>query len=159
MGIPTIATLFPALNEAAKTATGILQLVKDVDTKQKVMELQTTIMGLHDRIRTVQSEHEELERKLREYERWDAEAARYELRTLADGIFVYALKAEHKGSEPEHFLCPHCFGKRKRSILHHPGAGYTNYVCHACKFDVNPAKPSFAWASVNRGDRSRALLG
>jgi hypothetical protein len=158
--------ILPAVNAAVKTASGILGLVKDVETKQKVIELQSAIFDLHDRVRSAQAEQDELlkakselERKLAEYERWDAEAARYELRALADGVFVYALKAEHKGKEPEHFLCPHCFAERKRSILNHPRADYSNYVCHACKFDVNPVKSSYGFASVPRRDRYRGLIG
>jgi hypothetical protein len=145
MNVTAITAMLPAVNQAVKSATGILHLVKDADTRQKVIELQTSILDLIDRVRLAQAEQDELtkikdelEHKLMEYQRWDAEAARYELRQLADGIFVYAVKPDHKGSEPAHYLCPHCFGQKKRSILQRPGVGYTNYVCHDCKMDINP---------------------
>ena len=74
--------MLPAVNQAVKTATGILQLVKDADTRQKVIELQTSILDLIDRVRLAQTEQDELakikdelERKLMEHERWDTEAA------------------------------------------------------------------------------------
>lgn len=159
MAIPAITAILSAANEAGKAVASILHVVKDTETKQKVIELQTAILGLHDRIRLAQSEHDdlakakdELERKLTDYQRWDTEAARYELRELAPGIFAYALKPEHKSTEPEHYLCPHCFGEKKRSILQHPRAGYTNYACHACKFEINPVKQSIAFATVKRRD-------
>ena len=166
MAIPAIAELLPALNEAVKTATGIAKLVKDADTKQKVIELQTAIFDLHDRVRQAQTEQDELakakdelQRKLMEYDRWDAEAARYKLLELAEGIFVYALKDEHKGNEPAHYLCAHCFGERKRSILQHPVAGYSKYVCHACKFEVNPVKQTFGFSAIKRRTPYDGLLG
>jgi len=169
MSLTAITAMLPAVNQAVKTATGILHLVKDTETKQKVIELQTAILDLHDRVRLAQSEQDELakvkdelERKLMEYERWDAQAARYELRELADGIFVYALKPEHKGSEPLHYLCPHCFNQKKRSILQRPRAGHKNYVCHDCKMDISPVKsePFYGIATTpRRRSRYDGLIG
>lgn len=167
MNTTAIAALLPAVNEAVKTATGVLGLVKDTKTKEKVIELQTAIFELHERVRTAQAEQDEwlktkkeLEGKLAEYERWDTEAARYELRALCDGIFVYALKAEHKGTGPEYFVCPNCFGQRKLSILHHPRADYSNYICDGCKFDVNPVKTDYAklLGTTRRRDRFNSLM-
>ena len=33
------------------------------------------------------------------------------------GVFVYALKDEHRSDEPFHYLCPSCFGQEKKGIL------------------------------------------
>jgi predicted RNA-binding Zn-ribbon protein involved in translation (DUF1610 family) len=166
MSTSAITAILPALNQAVKTVTGVVGLIKDVETKQKVIELQSAILDLHERVRSAQTEQDELlksknelERKLAEYERWDKESACYELRALVDGIFVYALKAENKGNGPEHFLCPNCFGERKLSIVHHPRAGYSNYICDACKFDVNPVRQTFPKVSMNQRDRFRGLPG
>jgi hypothetical protein len=166
MAITAITTLLPAVNEAVKTAAGILHLVKDADTKQKVIDLQSAILDLQHRILQAQAEQDELarakgelERKLLEYERWHADAARYELRDLADGIFVYSLKADQRGNEPTHYLCPHCFGERKKSILQRPGAGYTNYVCHACKLDIRPVKPSYPAVGIQQSGPLDGFMG
>lgn len=158
MPIPQITALLSGVNQVAQLASGVLKLVKDTEAKQKIIELQTAIFDLHDRVRHAQADQDELakikdelERKLMAYQQWDSEAARYELKELADGIFVYALKPDHKGSEPAHYLCPHCFSEKKRSILQRPRAGYTNYVCHSCKLDISPVKTEpFAGISVPR---------
>lgn len=153
MPIPAITAVLSGVNQAAQLAAAILKLAKDTETKQKIIELQTAILDLHDRIRHAQAEQDELakvkdefERKLMAYQRWDAEAARYGLHALADGIFVYALKPDQQHGEPMHYLCPHCFGEKKRSILQRPGVDWTNYVCHACKFEASPEPPHFGSA-------------
>jgi hypothetical protein len=165
MPFTSITTILPTITQVAKAAGSIVQLVKDTETRQKIIELQTSILDLHDRVRQAQVEQDELvkvkdelERKLLEHQQWGAEAARYELRQLADGIFVYALKAEHKEGQPDHFLCPHCFEQKKRSILQHPVAGYANYMCHACKFEIVPVRPAVGFATVQRRDRFGGLL-
>jgi len=99
-----------------------------------------------------------LEAKLVAYQEWDSEAARYHLVELVDGIFVYALKPEQQAGEPAHYLCPHCFGEKRRSILQRPGADHTNYVCHACKLDIRPKPTPMPFIATSRF-RPRRLDG
>jgi hypothetical protein len=80
----------------------------------------------------------QLEQKIMEYEEWDSEAGRYELKEIAKGIFVYVLKPEHASGEPTHWLCPNCFQERQKSILSKPAVDYMNYKCHRCQLDIIP---------------------
>lgn len=87
----------------------------------------------------------DVENKLKEYEQWDSESTRYELKELATGILVYSLKPNDPRGEPTHFLCPNCFHKRQKSIMVKPAVDNLNYRCHACGFDVIPVSQAAEW--------------
>ena len=155
-----------AVSQTAKLIGTVLETTSDTKSKQAIAGLQNGILDLQAKVYAAQAKYQELaeinretEHKLKAYEKWDSESARYQLAELVPGIFVYALKPEQAHGEPVHYLCPHCFQQRKKAILHRPAADYTNYVCDGCKFDVRPANtPHPMIVSVPR-HRSRSLDG
>ena len=48
---------------------------------------------------------------------WNAQAAGYELKEIASGVFVYASKEDAERADPAHWLCPNCYEARNKSIL------------------------------------------
>lgn len=166
MPIAEITGLLGAANHAANAAREVFGLVKDTKTKQAVIGLQDAIIGLHEKIRSAQIEYDDLAKAKREVENqladqksWNAEASRYQLHDLAPGVFVYALKPECKGNEPEHYLCPTCYSKKEKSILQRPGVDHTNYVCHSCKMDIRPVATPSGFVVPRSRFRSRMLDG
>jgi len=139
-----ISAALASSNIAVRLVADVFKTVQDAKVRQAVSDLQNTILDLQSKLFGIQSQYAELseskralEHRLNTYENWDAEAAKYSLKEIAKGILVYTLKPEHQGSQPLHYLCPHCFGDRKRSILQKPSPDNSNLFCHACKFDVN----------------------
>src|SRR5437879_270970 len=132
--IPEIASALSAISGATKIIAGILKTARDVETKTAISGILDSLLDAQAKLLTAQSQYEalaeikrELEQKIVEYEKWDTEAARYELKEVVAGIFVYALKPDHAGGEPIHWLCPNCFQKREKSILTKPSVDYLNY--------------------------------
>ncbi|MBP9110678.1 MAG: hypothetical protein KBF83_14065, partial [Pyrinomonadaceae bacterium] len=73
-----------------------------------------------------------------EMARWDEEIGRYELTTLADGVYVYKCRAADRPDELEIPLCVNCFGNRKRSVLQRGVKTIhgTAYDCPNCKTEI-----------------------
>jgi hypothetical protein len=99
--------------------------VKDAATRNtliveftgKLMEAQLHEAFLIERIR-------ELEKKLMQFENWEAEKQRYELVKLDPGILIRRLKAGMENGEPPHEICANCHDAGKKSLLHNTGHSY-----------------------------------
>lgn len=84
-------------------------------------------------------ENKDLKEKLRQLEDWTAEKEKYELVDTGQGSLAYALKESERGSVPGHYLCPHCYEKGQKSMLHHetlPVGRAQTLVCHSCGYDI-----------------------
>jgi len=143
--IAEIAAIGTGIANAAKALKTILETVRDAKTREIIRGIQDQLIDLQAQLLAIQAQYQalaeakrEIEEKLVAYENWDAEAARYELKELVAGIFVYALKADQAAGNPIHWLCPNCFHERKKSILQRPGVDYLNYACPRCKFNIVP---------------------
>lgn len=113
------------------------------------------IIQLQDKVISAQSTHsailarlDELEQEVMKMDRFEKEAARYELAATKAGAAVYALKAEDDRGEPHHCLCPNCYADRKKSILQPSGR---RLECPHCKarYANLPAPPPRAVSSRN----------
>ena len=132
--IPEFTAAVTAATHATKLIASVLETVHDTKSKQVVLNLQNGVLDLQSKLYAAQAKYQELadikreaEQKLIEYEQWDSEAARYELKEIATGIFVRSLKPNDSRSEPQHWLCPNCFEHRKKSILVRPHVDHLNY--------------------------------
>ena len=158
MGIPEISAALAGTTHAIKLVAGVLKTARDVEVKEAVTALQDNIIDLQSKIFAIHSKYEELaeikrqaEEKLVAYEQWDTQAARYRLHEPAPGMFVYALQPQHQAGEPSHWLCPHCFQQRKRSILSREHVDYLNYKCQGCGFDICPTSPGHGFSVMDNG--------
>ena len=150
--IPEFTAAVTAATHATKLIASVLETVHDTKSKQAIFNLQNGVLDLQAKLYAAQAKYQELadikretEQKLIAYEKWDSEAARYKLTELVAGICVYVLQPDQARGEPIHYLCPNCFQQHKKSILHHPGAGYANYICDCCKFDVRTTVAQLAF--------------
>jgi hypothetical protein len=127
---------FGAVYGFVKDSTG---KIKDSAVRKKVEDLLNSIIPLQTWIITLQEElsaalkgKEALQQKLRDLENWQQEAARYELKELASGVYVYALKEASRSSEPHHFLCAKCYNEGRKSILQRTGQ-FPSGLCFRCQ--------------------------
>ncbi len=140
-----LSAAWAATNTTAKAIAGLLKTVQSAETKAAIADVQNSLLDLQSKLFAAQAQYEalaevkrQLEQKIVDYEKWDADAARYELTEVASGIFVYALKANDQKGEPMHWLCPNCFNQHQKSILGKPGVDYLNYKCNNCSFNITP---------------------
>lgn len=124
------------LTNDAKISSQVLQ--KTAELNATILTLQEKMMALHsDKDRLLQ-EKKELEQKIVQFEKWETEAGRYELKEIASGVFVYAVKPGGTLAEPAHWLCAHCYSNKCRSILQRGAITFegTAYHCPNCKSEI-----------------------
>ena len=138
-----------AVGQAAKLIGTVVETSSDLKSKQAIAGLQNGILDLQAKVFAAQVKYQELadekretEQKLRALENWESEAARYRLTALVPGILVYEMKPDQSRGEPSHYICPQCFERKRKSILHHPSADDSNYFCHECRFNIDPEPPA-----------------
>jgi hypothetical protein len=148
--LPEIATAWTATTAVVKGLTAALKAIKDVEAKQAISAILDDVIDLQSKLFSAQAQYEALaeakrdvEEKLVAYKKWDSEAARYDLKEIVSGIFVYVLKDDHAAGDPVHWLCPNCFQEGKKSILQKPRVDYLNHHCHRCQFDIVTKPVSF----------------
>jgi len=127
--------------------------IKDIATRNtlvveftgKLMEAQQHETLLIERIR-------ELEKRLMQFENWEAEKQRYQLVKLDPGVMMYRLKQGMENGEPAHEICANCYNAGKKSLLHNMGHGngLTHWKCHSCGFDEHTGH--FIQPRTNRSD-------
>jgi hypothetical protein len=101
---------------AIKTALDIVQGLKNVSDvsarNRAVIELEEKLLAATKAQIALLNRISELEKQVADFEKWDAEADRYEKKKFGHGI-AWFLKPEAQGSEPSHPVCANCFEKRK----------------------------------------------
>ncbi len=141
MDIASITAAISSLKAAKEIAQALLEMKSLGDVQAKVIDLQTQILSAQSSALDAQSEQFELRQRIAEIERqlselksWATERQRYELKAVASERYAYVLKAEHRGSEPEYWLCSNCFDRGERSIMQlGPHSQYgKQYQCPRC---------------------------
>ncbi|MCZ8171256.1 MAG: hypothetical protein O9272_05905, partial [Brevundimonas sp.] len=128
--------LIQGLNAAAKEVA--VNQVK-VDLTRHILEAQQALMAASSAQADAAQAIKNLEQRLMEFENWEAERKRYELADTGKGSVAYRLREGMEAGEPAHWLCPHCFEKRKKSIMKHetiPQGRANILVCHPCGLEV-----------------------
>lgn len=145
--LPEITAAFTGLKmsaDAVKTAAKLHNQVeidlRSSELMDKIWNLNSIMLSLIDRCSMLENEKTELKKKIMNYENWENEASRYELKEIDSGVFVYSLKHQQNPSEPHHFLCEKCFNDKKKSILHRTSD--TNdetidFYCQSCKSEYS----------------------
>ncbi len=152
-----ISGLAASLTAAADITKGIVGLRDTTIVQDKVIELQGVILSAQSSALTAQSEQfsllerlRTLEEKVINFEEWDAEKQKYELKQVYSGAFAYVLKPEASGGEPPHWLCTTCYENNRKSVLQAQGLtsdrSFEKYGCPTCRstirvyYDVSPGK-------------------
>jgi hypothetical protein len=140
------------LNTATKTLQELMEvrdLVKFGDTFRKMHGEILAAMGSaaagYRRELSLLEDISALKTKVADFETWDTEKERYDLKPLGWGAYAYMLKPEGRGPEPAHWVCTNCYGNKRISIIQRAfkkGDGYA-YLCPACHADINPSDEAF----------------
>lgn len=148
-----IAGAISSLKLANDIVRGMTNIRDGSLLQAKLIELQTVILSAKSGALSAQSSQfdllkciRELEDKVSEAAKWDAEAERYQLRDFGGNTFAYSLKEAQAVADPIHRLCPNCFTERMKSILqmrYRTSAQQDEYFCANCTtvFHFGPYVP------------------
>ena len=120
-----IAGAITSLRMANDIARGLIAIRDENLRNEKVIELQRVILAAQSDALSAQSDQltllqqiGDLEKKIADFETWDAEKHKYELKCISRlGAVAFMLTPEARGSEPPHWLCAQCYENRKKSIV------------------------------------------
>lgn len=133
------------LKAAGDTAEKILQVKGILEFGDEIRELHANVIAGLKAARlaeleqtTMQQKIQLLEREVADLKTNNAQLARYELKRLPPGVFVYVLKDTEKGAEPEHYACENCFNNGKIKPLHSKGIhnGLETFYCTGCDTQI-----------------------
>ena len=140
----------------------VLKAKVDNAVSAKALESQTALITLQSAMLSLQSEHEILQREKNELREelnnllaWNSTAIQYQLTEICAGVFVYASNSREDMC-PAHWLCPHCFENKQRSILQldNKSTEGADYLCPRCKTilhdPTNRYPMSFAASSTSK---------
>lgn len=134
----TIAGL-GALKSAFDMAKGLKDIDDTVRRNSAVIELQEKILSAQAAQGELLDSVRSLEAEVASLKTWDAEKQRYELKTIGSGAVAYMLKADARGSEPPHWICPNCYAKGQKAFFQPTGAHIMRdsvYRCQGCAGNV-----------------------
>lgn len=145
--MPDIATILGAVTSVTGnllSATEIGKNLKEVfggpkvditASKQLVLELVNHMLDAQIAQMQIREALLTLQQDLKERNRFEEDAARYELVQSGRGAAFYALKPNDPLGEPPHNICPNCLAKRVKSFLQPKPAGGNFLTCGPCNQD------------------------
>jgi hypothetical protein len=103
-----------------------------------IFDLQSKMLAMQEKMGSLAEEKRNAEAKLVELSNWQVEAAKYGLFEPGGGAILMVLKDEKDDSAPNHWLCPNCFEKKKRSYLawNKTGFGLKTHEGAECRYSV-----------------------
>ena len=101
---------------------------------EHLFALQVAALALQEKHSALIHEKQALIKKIEQFEQWRNTESEYELKELKPGIFVYSYKNSQQSVIPMHWLCPHCWNDRKKSILQSGFHDESVYNCNRCNF-------------------------
>lgn len=147
-----VSLLAPAFG-SAKAALGLVRgataAAVDHGVKDKLIEIQSAILDIQEKLGDAQAERldllhqlDELKRKVRDFEEAKAALDKYELFEVRKGNFIYQLKVPD-GAEPTHYVCPKCYSEGKIGLLQAGSSpnGATLLKCCVCNFSLRTGQP------------------
>jgi hypothetical protein len=105
-----------------------IKLVRDV------IQLQGEVSSAYQEKAALAEKVRALEAEIAQLKAGASDLERYELKNIGGGAMAYMLKADARGTEPPHWLCPTCYSQRKKSIYQYSvssGRG-SIYRCGGC---------------------------
>lgn len=150
--LTTISEAVASLKTASEIAKTIKSLVgtKDTVAQEHIAKLYDAILTAQGSAISAKSDQlsllqriSDLEKKISDFETWDSEKQRYELKKVGSGsvpVFVYSLKENASGTEPFHYICPKCFEHRHKSPIQattRVSAGARVHFCPECKTELH----------------------
>jgi hypothetical protein len=123
-------------------AKGLLDIHDAVARERAVLDLQREILAAREQQMSLMETVGELKKRLAEFETWEREKLRYELKKPGLSGFVYQLKPDHRGDSPPHWMCTNCFENKHIAIIQRVGV---IWLCPSCKNRFEPGTTSIRW--------------
>jgi ribosomal protein L29 len=124
MDMMSIQAAVTSLKTASDIVATFIKLKPSAEIQSKVIELNAVILSAQSSALAANSEQfallkkvSDLEKEIARIKAWEAEKQKYELHEFKSGLFAYGLKADAKGTQPNHQLCANCYEHEKKSIL------------------------------------------
>lgn len=158
MDIATITSAYEGLKAGKRILKFLYDSKIDAEAKEKIDEVmlklgeaQDSLFLMREELFGLQSANESLKKEIAEFESWDNKVSEYKLVNTQGGATVYKYI-----SEPEHFICPSCFEKRKIEILQDNRTASGKYRCIGCKgeFPIKPQTVPEPISTTRRRDRT-----
>jgi hypothetical protein len=130
--------LLSTLSQAVNGLRLYSELKTDAERNAAVLAVQQDLIRVYSDAMKMAEELMAMRDELRRLQDWQAEAARYELVEVAQGVVVRQLRSDRANGEPIHRLCPQCFEDRKKSYLRHFEAAMFGWslICDRCKSEI-----------------------
>lgn len=147
-GITEASAAISSIKTAADIAKGLSALKSEADVNIALIDIQRTLLdaqtaALADKstIDSLGRRISELEDRIRGFESWEKERARYVLTASPLGAHTYDLRPNLADGEIPHRLCVACFNDRKKSVLHVKAkhSGGEIIYCPRCDKDLTLA--------------------
>lgn len=137
---------YTTINEVSKLAKALVGLRDAALMTEKVGEFIAKLVDANRLILEAQAHHatllqenDDLKKQIVKFEQWEDEKQRYQLIEPWHGTFVYALKDSHKGPDPAHWICEHCYQDRRKSLLQNAYKGTNRRIifvtCSHCHLE------------------------
>jgi rubrerythrin len=149
-----IAIAISSLNAAKNIAESMIGLRDAATFQGKLIEFQSKLIDANNASFAAQDERfsllqriRELEEKVTDFEAWEHEKQRYELKNLGDGAFAQMLKPGMRGTEPPHWICTNCYEHGHKATLQNvmvKGRGQV-WTCPSCKSTIDPMQTLPSW--------------
>ena len=143
--VQTLKTFTKSIIDS-KTSSALRE--QAIESQFAIIEIQNTLMNMQTQYQTLLQEKNDLKQQLIDAENWDAEAAKYSLQDVENGVFAYVLKPDVETTEPPHWLCARCYNENYKSILQRTGADSKGIIfyCQKCgntlRFHKTPGAPT-----------------
>lgn len=132
-----------ALGGLLKAANGLSnynEIVEKVsEVNAKLMQANAVALASQERQSALVHQVHELEGQVKSLKDWQAEASNYEVREVAQGIFVLLDKSSSGKFESAQKLCANCFNQGNKALLQQQKVEVgrqLSLVCHRCKANV-----------------------
>jgi hypothetical protein len=142
----TPAEVYAGLS-AIKSAFDMTKGLKDIHDvtlrDRAVIELQEKLLAAQATQSELVEHIHALEQKVTEFETWDSEKKRYELKCITWGVFAYMLKPEERGVRPPHWACTNCYEHKHVAIVQYGVMKYghgLDWFCPSCKTTYRAAE-------------------
>src|SRR5688572_9256889 len=119
--ITAVVSAANGLKAALDIAKGIQALNTSTEVRQKTSELLDAVLDARFKLSDAQETQsallkriDGLEQQIAQFENWDSEKERYQLKAIDTGAFAYMHKPGMEGTEPPIWLCQTCFEKRHK---------------------------------------------
>lgn len=140
-----LTAVLTATKSAVDITKTLMALKKGADVQAKVMELNTVLFELQQKLLEAQQgqfqlseRNRELERQIQAADDWKTEKARYQLYEFPTGTLAMCIAPSAQGSEPLHYLCATCFQKGSKSIMQaRKNILHDQLICNDCKLLIN----------------------